>query len=93
MNRVHQLLTSGRKHCYYIPFPPAIKVEGGFVPSLVFENEPGHFPMKGDPEKLQEPWVWGPTLKDAEKAAKAMNERMGVSEVDAIRIVASSMNS
>lgn len=91
MNRIEELYSLNRRHCYFIPTPPAIEVENGFIPSLVFENEPGHYPMRGDPKQMTEPWVWGPTLKDAEETCRVMNERMGITERDAILIVMSSM--
>ena len=86
-------MPSEKRFCYYIPQSQDPKEHGGFVPSLVVENEPGHSPMTGNPEKLQAPWVWGKTLDEADEVCRMMNEEMGISPDAADRIVASSMNS
>jgi hypothetical protein len=61
----------------------------GFRPSIVFENEPGHY-LNGGGEV--EPWYWGPTFKDAEEACEHQNLQHGITVRDAFQIVASSMN-
>jgi hypothetical protein len=64
---------------------------GGYVPSLVVENEAGHSPMLGRGEGAA-PWTWGDTLEQAEKVCADYNERtFGLTETDCLRIVASSM--
>ncbi len=73
--------------CYFIPV--GAKVDGGFIPSVVHANKPGHSPMIGGPD--QAPWVWGPTYEDAQACAKEKNKQMGLTEEDADKIIASSM--
>jgi hypothetical protein len=87
-------LFATRRRCYFVPVDALIKGRG-WRPSVVFENEAGHYPMgdwpyDGKPGQ-REPWFWGPTYEDAVAAADDMNERMGVSKKDAFEIVNSSM--
>lgn len=79
------------KYCYYIDSTQDTSVHGGFVPSIVVECEAGHYPMIGDPKTLQAPWVWGSDLETAEAIAASVNEGLGLTEADVVRIVASSM--
>lgn len=88
MNLDHVRLVEPRQ-CFYIL--DALKTEGGYVPALVTENEPGYAPMSGDPDKLQTPWVWGPTKGMPSGQAADRNAQMGLSPDDVARIVASSM--
>jgi len=80
-----------RRECYYID-PSQVPTKQGYIPSLVTENMPGHVLLSGQGEG-SEPWYWGPTLELAEATCKMMNERRGISEEDAFKIVASSMGS
>lgn len=77
-----------KRQCIYVPADA--QVDGGFVPSVVTENEPGHSPLAGRDE-FAAPWVWGPTYKDAERAADAYNAKLGLSKNDVFEIIASSM--
>ncbi len=77
--------------CYYINPSQDPELHGGYVPSIVEANTPGHSPLTGDPAKHQAPWVWGKTLEQAEKTATAHNAKLGLSEGDVVRMVASSM--
>jgi len=81
------------RFCYIIDPTQDVDAHGGYVPSLVREDEPGHSPMTGDPDKLQTPWVWGRDLKVAEACASDMNRRLGLSDEDVAVIVTSSMRS
>ena len=70
-------------------------VEGhGYRPSIVVEGEDGHHPTGDDDWETnpagRRPYFWGPTLADALESARVMNERMGISEKDAVVIVARS---
>lgn len=78
------------KYCFWINETQDPSVHGGYVPSLVVENDPGHYPMIGDPRQHQAPWVWG-DLETAQRLAKEHNESMGINEERAMQIVASSM--
>lgn len=82
------------RFCYWVnptSGPIQIGTQVGYILSAVEENQKGHSPMKGNPAKLQAPWVWGPTLEDAEAIAQRMNEKLGLSERDVAEIIASSM--
>lgn len=78
------------KWCYYIPEAQDAAEHGGYVPSVVEENEPGHSPLLGR-GKCAAPWVWGKTLKEAQEICDAQNLKIGVSKEEAWRIVASSL--
>ena len=82
---------TGKTFCYYIDPTQDTEVYGGYVPSIVIMNESGHYPMIGDPEKHQTPWVWGKDLTKAEQIATEHNRRLGHSEEQVFRIMASSM--
>lgn len=77
-------------HCFYIPSDQGPEAdELGYIPSLVFANESGHFPMAGD--ETQAPWRWGP-YEQARKIAEQENDRLGISPRRAALIIAASMN-
>jgi len=87
-------LFATRRRCYFVPVDAFVEGQG-WRPSIVFENESGHFPTgdwpyEGKPGQ-RAPWFWGPTYADAVAAADDMNERMGVTKKDAFEIVNSSM--
>jgi len=75
--------------CYWVSETQDPQKHGGYVPSLVKENESGHYPMVGN--EKQAPWVWGKTLAEAQATCKAVNASAGISEERAYKIVASSM--
>lgn len=77
-----------RRRIFYIDI--GAQVEGGFVPSLVFEGVAGHYPLIGN-GRFASPWVWGPTFGDAQRMADEANEQLGYSKVEALLILASSM--
>jgi len=87
---IEQLLQSGKKYCYTILATSYVKGKG-YIPSIVFENESGHFPLAGNPAKMQEAWYWGEDLETAKKIAAEKNAELGISEEEAFRIVGSSM--
>ena len=80
------------RFCYFIPHvqDENVKLYGGYVPSAVFEDESGHYPMLGN-GPCASPWVWGKTYQEAEEVCKKANERLGLSETEVAVIVASSM--
>jgi hypothetical protein len=78
-----------KRQCFWIN--PAHKVEGGYIPALVTENEPGYQLMSGATPDTA-PWVWGPDLATAEATAERENQRRWkLDKLDALKIVASSM--
>jgi hypothetical protein len=65
--------------------------EGGFIPSLVIENESGHWPMTGS-GPLAEPWYFGDTIEEARATCASYNRRAyGLTDDDCIAIQCSSM--
>jgi len=90
----NKLFAEGRRFCYFIPVDA--HVEGhGFRPSVVFENVKGHFPNGDWPYEgkadQKMPWFWGHTFEEAQEAANAMNEKLGLNELEVFKIVTSSM--
>ena len=80
-----------KRFCYYVNPVQDPADHGGYVPSMVTEGEPGHCPLTGDPKKLQSAWVWGKTLEEAEAVCDSQNEKLGITKVEAFKIVGSSM--
>ena len=74
------------RSCYYISPSQDPSIYGGFVPSIVYENENGHFPLVGNGEGSA-PYIWGNTLEEAEAVAKSANERRDISEEEANEIL------
>lgn len=71
-------------------------IEGhGYRVSIVKEGETGHYPSGNWPYDGAKghtlPWFWGPTLEDAEKAAVEYNQKMGISPLEAEKIILRSM--
>ena len=81
-------LLATRRWCYVIPLCQDAKALGGYMPSVAIEGVPGHIPMSGQGEHAA-PWIWGPTLKDAQATATHMNERLGITPEVATQIEAS----
>jgi len=78
---------SDGNYCYYIP-SSGYEQGKGWRPSIVIEGQPGHYPNGGGDV---EPWYWGHDYETACKIAADRNAKMGLSEKDVDRIVASSM--
>ena len=75
--------------CYWINEMQKPHPQHGYIPSVVVEREPGHYPLEGRGE-CASPWYWG-DLEQAKRIANEMNAKMGVDEERAILIVASSI--
>lgn len=56
--------------------------ELGYQVGIVKENEAGYYLTD---------WFWGKSFKDAEAIAHARNARAGISEIEAMEIIGSSM--
>ena len=56
--------------------------EGGYIPCIAKEGETGYYPTD---------WDWGTDLELAEQCAKKKNERMGISEDEAFKIILGTM--
>lgn len=78
------------RQCFVI-LPAQFHPQLGYVPSLVTEGEAGHSPMVGRGE-LSEPWYWGTDYEQAKRiCAKANEETFGLTEAEAMDILASSI--
>ena len=80
--------------CYYIPVDGYIEGEG-FRVAVVTENEPGYrqtgtWPYTGARGETR-PYFWGHDYNDACAIAREQNKKLGLSEEDVIKIIASSM--
>jgi hypothetical protein len=49
--------------------------EGGFIPRMVYEGSAEMIPLSGNGDHAK-PWVWGPTLAEAQAAALNYNVSM-----------------
>lgn len=78
-----------RRYCYYV-CSTGQEDPRGIIPSVVYEGEPGHYPLVGRGTAAT-PWFWGKTLDEARKVCREQNERLGLSPEDVNKIVASSM--
>jgi hypothetical protein len=78
-----------KRWCFFIP-ADAYDEGKGYVPSVVYEGEPGHSPLRGDGPHA-EPWHWGMTYEQAKEFAQRANAEMGLSKESVAEIVASSM--
>lgn len=81
-------LMATRPWCFTIVETQDPKEHGGYVPSVVIENDPGHRPLLGNGRGAT-PWIWGQTLAEAQQTCQEANAKRGISEEEAFRIVAS----
>ena len=58
--------------------------DGEFIPCVVKENESGYFVTD---------YHWGTDIKVAQRCARELNEKMGLTENDVIQILLSTMRS
>lgn len=82
------MITGGvatRRFCYYV-MEGQTSDDGGYIPSVVFENESGHNPLNSS-----HTWTWGNTMEDAKRYASVANRNLGLTDDDVMNIVASSM--
>lgn len=86
---VSLLDAEGRRQCMYIDETQEPTARG-YVPALVTEGVGGFRLMSGRDGAA--PWVWGPSLDDAKRTAEKYNADHGVTKVEAIKIVMSSMS-
>jgi hypothetical protein len=86
-----QTAQTQQRQCFWIDPAQDPTEHGGWVPSLVVEDEPGHSPMLGH-GKLAAPWIWGATLDAAKQVCASTNAaRFGLDEQQANEIVLSSI--
>ena len=78
------------RHCFVI-LESQFEADRGYIPSLIFENESGHYPMRGRDE-LSTPWYWGKTFSRATEVCERVNrERFNITPKQAEKILISSM--
>ena len=77
-----------KRFCYFIPAGQYDKK--GYIPSAVFEGESGHRPMLGN-GACSEPWYWGADYKTACQICDGENAKLGLSQKEVHKIIASSM--
>jgi len=80
----------GKRWVFYVRESQTPDPERGYIPSIVVENEPGHWPLAGGPKELKTPWYWG-DLKTAREIAARENLKMGYNQEQVQAIVDSSM--
>lgn len=79
LNTGRDLIAEGRRFCYWVPCETD---QGQYRPSIVIENESGHFPLD---------YTWGSNYELAQQAADAKNKQGGLTMTDVETIIASSM--
>ena len=82
-------MDNNKRFCYYI-MEGQTTIDGGYIPSMIVENEAGHTPLTG-PEAVGSSWVWAHNFEDAKQYASVMNTQLGLTQDDVMDIVASSM--
>ena len=75
--------------CYHV-LEQDPTIHGGYVPSMIEADIPGHALLAGRGEGSA-PWIWGQTIEEARKVCTAANLRIGVDEEEADQIVMLSM--
>jgi len=60
-----------------------------YIPSIVFEDESGHFPMRGNDDQL--PYYWGTSAREIKATCLQMNAERHITKEDASRITTSSI--
>jgi hypothetical protein len=92
LNRFLRTPPAQPRKCFYIDPTQDPAEHGGYVPSLVVENEAGHSPLAGNTRSLTAPWVWGQDLATAERVCTQANAvTYGLSPTDVNEIIFSSM--
>lgn len=64
--------------------------DGGYIPVISFQDEPGYYPMGGKGE-YSIAWNWSKDLDTAQELAKKYNEKIGVDANEAQEIIDSSI--
>lgn len=63
--------------------------EKSYIPSLVIENQPGHYPMRGGDNGR--PWYWGASRDECQEICDETNRRRGLTEEVCMEILKSSL--
>ena len=86
--QVREGITDRPRHCFAV-FPDQ-RDEGGFIPSVVYEGEGGHYPLRGR-GAFAIPWHWGQEYEKALAVCADANRDLGLTEDDVEEIVTSSI--
>ncbi len=86
MTDLDQLLAT-RRRAWYVD--ETMATPKGFIPAMVFEDDPGFFPAVG--KEGGEPYYWGQTIEEAKRACDSANESLGLTPDEARDIVTSSI--
>lgn len=87
MSDLDQLLAEGRRRAWFVD--ETMYTPKGIIPALVFEDEPGYYPAVG--RDGGQPYYWGQTIEEAQRACDAANEELGLTPDQAREIVISSI--
>jgi|7_EtaG_2_1085326.scaffolds.fasta_scaffold17894_3 hypothetical protein len=74
------------KMCYHIDITQDPAKHGGYVPSVIYSDKAGHYPLEGS-GSMSQPWIWGDTLDKAQAICAKANERLGLTKEEAQDIV------
>jgi hypothetical protein len=85
-----EALHKGARFCYLVDTSSVFHEGKGWVPSLVTEDTEGHSPMLGN-GPFATPWYWGLTLESAQAVCEDQNRKLGLSKMDVMEIIGSSM--
>ena len=72
--------------CYHIDITQDPDKHGGYVPSVIYPDKAGHYPLEGN-GSMSQPWIWGDTLDKAQATCAKANERLGLTKEEAQAIV------
>jgi hypothetical protein len=80
-----------KRFCYYVNPGQDPEEHGGYVPAVVYEDQPGYYPLTGKGEGATA-WVWGKTLAQAEEMAEVWNwEKLHLNDKEVQAIIDSSI--
>lgn len=80
--------SKSKRYAFFVD--ETMKTPQGYIPALVTEDEAGFSPMIGNGE-FSSPWYWGTDIETARRICAEANAERGISEVEARKIVESSI--
>jgi hypothetical protein len=72
----------GDRRFAYTIVVESVDEDGNFIPCIAVENRRGYYPMTGK-GPCATPWKWGKDYTKAVETADAMNEKRGLSKLEA----------
>ena len=79
----------GKRFAYTIVVESTDK-DGNYIPCVAIEGERGYRPLSGR-GRCSAPWTWGKDYNKANEIADDLNKKMGLSKMEALKIVGSTM--